>query len=55
MDILHKISRAVAAQVPGTRINIAMKKREYERELRKQGFTWTQVLKMTAERFKKHE
>ena len=50
--MIKRISRAVAALVPGTRSNISKRKRQMETTLRAQGYSRTHAMAIVAERFK---
>lgn len=46
-----KIRRVLAAHVPGTVANVALAKRQMERQLRANGHSRKEAMTLTAERF----
>jgi len=49
--MFKKTGKKIAALVPGTGANLAQKKRAFERELRKQGFSRSLALTMASQHF----
>ena len=54
MKTLEKISKIIAALIPGTVQHLAKQKRTYGKELRKAGYSRSHAATIVWERFKNH-
>ena len=50
MNLVHKVARALAAQIPGTEAAIALAKRQREREMRAAGYLRADAKRLASER-----
>ena len=53
MSAFDKIRREIAAQIPGTEINLARQKRKLEKQLRVDGYSRAAAVAIVARRFRK--
>lgn len=51
--MLEALKKKVVGMIPGTPVNLAQKKREFEKRLRAQGYSRTQAMTMTSQHFAK--
>jgi len=51
MNLVNTIRRAIAAQIPGSAVNIAREKRELERQLRADGWSRAAAKAETHKRY----
>lgn len=53
--MFKKTGKKIAALVPGTGANLAQKKRAFERELRKQGYSRSMAMTMASQHFARNK
>lgn len=51
--MLKNITKLIAGLVPGTPVNLAQQKRDFEKRLRAQGYSRTHAKIMTSQHFRK--